>query len=163
MSLFAQRHRLFILNILLTSEFSSVIMAVKQIPLQLKKGGAVPMPKNMEIALLFDFYGEMLTEKQRRVVEMYYEEDLSLAEIAESQNITRQGVRDSIKRAEAQMLEMEDRLQLTARFRDMRDGFANICRAAYEIQVLNDRYGYSREVDERAKRIIALAEELKER
>ncbi|MBR6727307.1 MAG: YlxM family DNA-binding protein [Clostridia bacterium] len=121
------------------------------------------MPKNMEIALLFDFYGEMLTEKQRHVVELYYEEDLSLAEIAESQSITRQGVRDSIKRAEAQMLEMEERLQLAARFREMRDGFSDICRAAYEIQVLNDRYGYSREVDERAKRIIALAEQLKER
>ena len=65
------------------------------------------MPKNMEIALLFDFYGDMLTEKQRQVVELYYEDDLSLAEIAEDQKITRQGVRDSIKRAEAQMLDME--------------------------------------------------------
>ncbi len=121
------------------------------------------MAKNMEIALLIDFYGEMLTEKQRHVVELYYEDDLSLAEIAESQNITRQGVRDSIKRAEAQMLEMEERLQLAARFREMRDGFEAICRAAHEIEVLNDRHGYSREIDERAKRITALAKQLKER
>ena len=121
------------------------------------------MAKNMEIALLFDFYGDMLTEKQREVVELYYEDDLSLAEIAENQNITRQGVRDSIKRAEAQMLEMEDRLQMARRFREVREGFADICKAAREIQLLNDKYGYSREIDERAKRIMALAEQLKER
>lgn len=121
------------------------------------------MAKNMEIALLFDFYGEILTEKQREVIELYYEEDLSLSEIAESQNITRQGVRDAIKRAEAQMLEMEDHLHLKQRFGEMRDGFAQICRAAQEIQVLNDRFGYSREIDQRAQRIVALAEDLKER
>lgn len=117
----------------------------------------------MEIALLFDFYGDMLTEKQRSVIELYYEEDLSLAEIAENQHITRQGVRDSIKRAETQMLEMEERLGLRARFDEMRDGFADICRAAREIQVLNDRYGYSREIDQRSRRIVELAEQLKER
>lgn len=66
------------------------------------------MAKNMEIALLFDFYGDMLTDKQRDVVELYYDNDLSLSEIAENEGITRQGVRDSIKRAETQMLEMED-------------------------------------------------------
>ncbi len=121
------------------------------------------MPKNMEFSLLLDFYGEMLTEKQRQVIELYYEQDLSLAEIAQDQNITRQGVRDSIKRAEAQMLEMEDRLHLKARFGEMRDGFAQICKAAHEIEVLNDRFGYSRDIDARAKRIVALAEELKER
>ena len=66
------------------------------------------MAKNLEIALLFDFYGEMLTDKQRDVVELYYNDDLSLSEIAENEGITRQGVRDSIKRAEAQLLDMED-------------------------------------------------------
>ena len=60
------------------------------------------MAKNLEISLLFDFYGDMLTEKQRDVVELYYNDDLSLSEIAENEGITRQGVRDSIKRAEAQ-------------------------------------------------------------
>ena len=68
------------------------------------------MPKNLEISVLLDFYGDMLTEKQREMIEFYYNDDLSLAEIAENQGITRQGVRDSIKRAEQQMLEMEDRL-----------------------------------------------------
>ena len=67
------------------------------------------MAKNMEVALLLDFYGDMLTEKQREVMELYYNQDLSLAEIAENDGITRQGVRDSIKRAETQLLDMEDR------------------------------------------------------
>ena len=80
------------------------------------------MAKNLEIALLFDFYGDMLTDKQRDVVELYYDNDLSLSEIAENEGITRQGVRDSIKRAEAQLLDMEDRLHLARRFRQMREG-----------------------------------------
>ena len=112
------------------------------------------MAKNLEISLLFDFYGDMLTEKQRDVVELYYNDDLSLSEIAENEGITRQGVRDSIKRAEAQLLEMEERLGLAKRFREMRDGFEAIRAAAQDIQEYNDRYGYSREIDERAKRIL---------
>ena len=58
--------------------------------------------KNLEVAYLLDYYGGMLTEKQREVVDLYYNEDLSLAEISEHAGITRQGVRDSIKRGEAQ-------------------------------------------------------------
>ena len=78
------------------------------------------MAKNMEIAFLVDFYGDMLTEKQRDMIELYYDDDLSLSEIAENEGITRQGVRDSIKRAESQLLEMEDRLGLARRFRTVR-------------------------------------------
>lgn len=56
------------------------------------------MAKNLEITVLYDFYGDLLTEKQQEVIELYYNEDLSLAEIAALSGITRQGVRDSIKR-----------------------------------------------------------------
>ena len=73
------------------------------------------MAKDLRITFLLDFYGDMLTEKQREVVECYYNEDLSLAEIAEEKGITRQGVRDGIKRAEQQLLEMEERLGLAQR------------------------------------------------
>ena len=53
----------------------------------------------LEMSLLFDFYGETLTEKQRELFDLYYNEDLSLSEIAEHAGITRQGVRDSIERS----------------------------------------------------------------
>ena len=120
------------------------------------------MAKDLEISFLLDFYGDMLTEKQREVIEFYYNEDLSLSEIADNEGITRQGVRDSIKRAEAQLLEMEDRLHLARRFRDMREGIAAIRRAAGEIQELNDRFGYSRDIEEKARQIAALSDQLAE-
>ena len=118
------------------------------------------MPKDMEFAWLFDFYGDMLTDKQRNVMELYYEEDLSLAEIAENQHITRQGVRDSIKRAEAQMLEMEERLHVAARFRAMRDGLEAIRDAAREVERLSEQ---TPDIHIRAARIATLAEDLRER
>ena len=62
--------------------------------------------------MLFDFYRNILTEKQIEVVDLYYNEDLSLAEISEHLNITRQGVRDNIKRAENILIDMEDKLHL---------------------------------------------------
>ena len=80
------------------------------------------MAKNLEIPFLLDFYGEMLTEKQRNCLVYYYEEDLSLSEIAENEGISRQGVRDSIKRAEAQLFDMEKRLGLAKRFTEMKKG-----------------------------------------
>lgn len=120
------------------------------------------MAKNMEIALLLDFYGEMLTEKQKDMVELYYNDDLSLSEIAENAGISRQGVRDSIKRAEGQLLEMEERLGLVRRFREMQRGFEVICNAAQEIGELNQRLLYSREVAARVDVIVNTARELAE-
>ena len=111
------------------------------------------MAKNLEIALLFDFYGEMLTDKQRDVVELYYNDDLSLSEIAENEGITRQGVRDSIKRAETQLTEMEERLGLVRRFGEMREKLG-------DIQEINERCGFSREIGDRTRRILELSEGL---
>ena len=82
--------------------------------------------KNLEVALLLDFYGEMLTEKQREVIDLYYNQDLSLAEIAEIAHITRQGVRDSIKRGEAMLFEFEERLHLAERFSIVEQGLSDI-------------------------------------
>ena len=65
------------------------------------------MAKNLEVIMLFDIYGEMLTEKQRDFITYYYDDDLSLAEIAENEGITRQGVSDFVKRGEAQLFEFE--------------------------------------------------------
>ena len=108
------------------------------------------MAKDLKISFLLDFYGEMLTQKQREVIEYYYNDDLALAEIADNEGITRQGVRDSIKRAEAQLLEMEERLGLARRFREMQAGLEQITKAAQEILDCNKRFTYSRDIHERA-------------
>ena len=71
------------------------------------------MANNVEITILLDFYGEMLTQKQRDFLGYYYNDDLSLSEIAENEGITRQGVRDAIKRAETLLYEMESKLGST--------------------------------------------------
>ena len=118
------------------------------------------MAKNLEISVLLDFYGDMLTEKQRDVVELYYNDDLSLSEIAENEGITRQGVRDSIKRAEAQMLEMEERLGLAQKFRQISRGLEEIKDAANEIGLYCEKYVFSREIYDRAKKISEIASQL---
>ena len=66
--------------------------------------------KNLEFSVLLDYYGAVLTDKQRAILTEYYDEDLSLAEIAENYGITRQGVRDAIKHGEATLTDMESRL-----------------------------------------------------
>ncbi len=71
------------------------------------------------MAMLFDFYGDILTERQKEFYDLYYNEDLSLGEIAENYNITRQGVRDVIVRAEATLTELEDKTGLIKRFHSM--------------------------------------------
>ena len=72
--------------------------------------------KNLNIGYLLDFYGELLSERKRSVMDMYYNEDLSLAEIASEIGISRQGARDIIKKCEEELLFYEEKLGLAARF-----------------------------------------------
>ena len=72
------------------------------------------------MTMLFDFYGDVLTDRQKEFYDLYYNEDLSLGEIAENYGITRQGVRDVIVRAEAVLTELEDKTGLIKRFHTMR-------------------------------------------
>ena len=71
-----------------------------------------------DMALLYDFYGELLTEKQRDFFALHYSDDLSLSEIAENEGMTRQGARDFISRGEQALLEIERKLGLVSRHRD---------------------------------------------
>ena len=68
------------------------------------------MAANLHISALLDLYGAILPEKQQRILDGYYNNDLSLSEIAENEGITRQGVSDFVKRSEAQLLEFEQKL-----------------------------------------------------
>lgn len=68
--------------------------------------------KDLKKAYLLDFYGDVLTERKKEVLDMYYNEDLSLAEIAEQIGISRQGVRELIKKAEDEIFFLEEKLGL---------------------------------------------------
>lgn len=71
--------------------------------------------KNLEIGYLLDFYGDILPERKRDIMDLYYNDDLSLSEIAEQMGITRQAVRDSIKKTEQELFFYEDKLGLRRR------------------------------------------------
>ena len=71
-------------------------------------------------SMLLDFYGELLTEKQRECFDLHYNEDLSLSEIAEQLGISRQGVWDNIRRAEGAMETIEEKTGLLKRFEENR-------------------------------------------
>ncbi len=74
--------------------------------------------KVIEISLLFDFYGQLLTEKQREVMHFYHEDDYSLGEIAENIGISRQAVYDTVRKSEKILREYEEKLKLLARFKE---------------------------------------------
>ena len=111
---------------------------------------------------VFDFYGETLTEKQRELFDLYYNEDLSLSEIAEHAGITRQGVRDSIKRAEHALHEMEDKLGLVARYGDTERCAEELQHEVEQLHELNAAQLHSAEADEIVSRMTALLEQLRQ-
>ena len=114
------------------------------------------------MTMLFDFYGEILTERQREFFDLYYNEDLSLAEIAENAGISRQGVRDVIVRAEAAMQEIEDRTGIIRRFEAQRPHLDAILKAASEIKTISYRQYEDARLTELANLIHAEASALRE-
>jgi len=112
------------------------------------------------MALLFDFYGETLTDRQREFYDLYYNEDLSLAEIAENYGISRQGVRDVIVRAEAALTQLEDKTGIIRRFHVMQDQFRAIEEQVEAIRRCNA--GRSDEIDAAADRIAGILFKLKQ-
>lgn len=76
--------------------------------------------RSVDELLAFDFYGNLLTERMRNTMDMYLNDDMSLSEIADSENISRQGVHDTVKRAEKLLEEYEEKLGLVERFKTER-------------------------------------------
>jgi len=95
------------------------------------------MDKTLHMTMLFDFFGELLTEKQKEYFDLYYNENLSLSEIAENEGISRQGVRDIIMRAEAILVETESKTGIVRRYAEMQGDIAVIEGYIREIAVLN--------------------------
>lgn len=89
--------------------------------------------KKVELAWLMAFYGGLLTDKQRQVLTLHCEEDLSLAEIAQVAGISRQGVHELLSRASQRLQELEAQLGMAARFRRMQKGL-EACREALRQQ-----------------------------
>ena len=114
------------------------------------------------MTMLFDFYGEVLTPRQKEFFDLYYNEDLSLAEIAENYGISRQGVRDVIVRAEAIMTDLEDKTGLMKRFMLMQQQVQAILDAAEKIQTVNYRQYDNPELARLADEITRSAQALKE-
>ena len=114
------------------------------------------------MTMLYDFYGELLTDRQKEFFDLYYNEDLSLAEIAENAGISRQGVRDVIVRAEGIMQEVEDKTGLIRRLEAMRSHLDAIQSAAAEIKTINYRQYEDQRLTELAERIRDEAAALKE-
>lgn len=101
------------------------------------------MSKDLTIAMLHDFYGELLTEKQSRAIDLYYNEDLSLAEIAEPLGVSRQGVRDAIKRGEKQLLEYEKKLGLITRFLNVGEKLDDVLKSVGRMRKYEKAYIHS--------------------
>ncbi len=96
------------------------------------------MEKNVKISLLLDFYGSLLSQKQARATELYYNDDLSLAEVADELRITRQGARDLITRAGAALAEYEEALGLLERYNKFQRGLESIGKNAREIKRISE-------------------------
>jgi len=103
--------------------------------------------KDYKISYLLDFYGNILTEKQREAIYLYYNEDLSLAEIAEHVGITRQGVRDAIKRGEETLTDIEGKLGFAEKFEEHRQAFEQIGEYANSIRISRNNMNYFKIID----------------
>ena len=103
--------------------------------------------KNLQIGYLLDFYGELLNERKRSAMDMYYNEDFSLSEIAEELNISRQGARDIIKKCEEELLFFEEKLGLAQKLRKVEE-------SASDLAEISGRYSLPREVSEKISELL---------
>ncbi len=123
------------------------------------------MAKDLEMGYLLDFYGEVLTPKQREMLRQYYNDDLSLSEIGENFGITRQGARDAIKHGETTLKELEAKVGFAARYRRVQETLEQLeqlvidarfeCTGPYAklttteyVEALNKMLGLIRSIDE---------------
>ena len=121
------------------------------------------MSKNLEMSYLLDFYGNVLTEKQRDMMQQYYHMDLSLSEIADNFGITRQGVRDSIKRGENILSELEEQVGFAEKYKLLMDGIGKIKTYAQNIAYYNSAsYTTNDDIQRSAADIMSIIDNLSE-
>ena len=120
------------------------------------------MDKTAQMGLLFSFYRNMLTNRQIECVDLYYNEDLSLAEISEHLGITRQGVRDNIKKAERTMIETEQKLGLASRFLLIKEKLSDIDEIISDIEKSPDIRYLSDNIKRKINKILMIINEISE-
>lgn len=111
----------------------------------------------LEMTLLFDYYGDLLTDRQRMCFDLRHNQDLSLAEIAEELNVSRQGVHDNLSRAEALLRNMEEKTGCVRRDLACRRAAKTITSVARKLSVHSDD-----QVVDLAQQILTAAQELEE-
>lgn len=111
----------------------------------------------LQMTLLFDYYGDLLTERQRMCFDLRYNQDLSLGEIAEELQISRQGVHDNLSRAEALLQNMEEKTGCVRRDLNRRKAIKSIMEMAKDLSNYSDGH-----VAETADRILSVIEVLEE-
>jgi predicted DNA-binding protein YlxM (UPF0122 family) len=111
----------------------------------------------LEMTLLFDYYGELLTQRQQMCFDMYYNQDLSLTEIAQELKVSRQGVYDNLSRGEATLRNMEEKTGCVRRSLQNRSVLREIMQTAQELAAHSDPV-----VRELSGRIVAAAQGLEE-
>ena len=111
----------------------------------------------LQMTLLFDYYGELLTDRQRMCFDLRHNQDLSLAEIAQELNVSRQGVHDNLSRAEALLMNMEEKTGCVRRDLQCRKAARQIILAAEKLANNDDQI-----VSDLANQILVLAEALEE-
>ena len=111
--------------------------------------------KIVEIGILFDFYGKLLSKSQYQIIEFYYIHDLSLGEIAEELGISRQDVYDTLKRAENKLYEYEETLGLVKKFDFTKEKIKIILKYSNEIEksAENLKHEYTKEQAKNIKKI----------
>ena len=109
--------------------------------------------KDMKKAYLLDFYGEVLDEHTRTIMRAYYEDDLSLAEIAEDDGISRQGVRHLIKKGEEQLDFFEGKLKLSEKDAELLE----ICKT---LKVISERLAASEDFSADSKELLNISESI---
>ncbi|MDW0111807.1 putative DNA-binding protein [Sporosarcina saromensis] len=107
------------------------------------------LEKTTRVNFLYDFYQTLLTEKQRVYMQLYYLDDLSLGEIAEEYNVSRQAVYDNVRRTEAMLEDYENKLNLFSKFQD-------------RMEIVEQLEQLVRGDDEKAKKMRALLKTLKD-
>ena len=108
---------------------------------------------DVQTALLFDFYGQLLTEKQQDVCHLYFEDDCSLSEIAEELQVSRQAVHDMIKKSRKALGEYEEKLGLVRKFRQRRKEYREIRNLAKQLLEDGDR-GHAERIAQIADRLL---------